>query len=355
MASETEPFTRWVNGVFEAVMRTPLPARHLRVFMALVRLTWGWNRQRDRIGSQQLAQYTDLDPSDVRKVLRDLVRWKMITREGGGRGKTPIIGIVTDPGQWESPTQRPPQPVQGDLFPPEGAQVTPLRTPVAEDGRGDSIPGCTGPRSPAPRGSGYVRPDQTGRGHPDSKEKKDSSQRHTDVRVPDVAKAWPEIQEAFAAYGTPPPRDLTRKRRRLIEARLMEHLDRGLECLAQAVHGYWAAAAPANGNWDPKRGSTVRNVFRPENFPDYLDAYDSAIASGASPPFRTKPQPSETRSTHGAIVARREAIEGLYRKGLLERPDEAAAKAWEARGRPTHPAWWDPEGVYVPTGQETPP
>lgn len=104
-----------------------------------------------------------------------------------------------------------------------------------------------------------------------------------------AAAAWPVIRQAFGAYGQHQPETLSRARRVLIEARLKEYRERGVDALAAAVHGYVAAHGlePRGGDWDPRKNFEPETIFRPSKTEKYILAHDRAVKQGRQPPFAT--------------------------------------------------------------------
>ncbi len=98
---------------------------------------------------------------------------------------------------------------------------------------------------------------------------------------------WDEIQAAFKAYGRE-PRVLSPSRQMALRARARETSP---QALVAAVHGYMALHAPrpgkSNGAFEPLEHLTPETVYRPSNFPKYLEAYEREVARGRHPPFRS--------------------------------------------------------------------
>lgn len=99
--AQSEPFTAIPNDIVEALERATLPPRHWQLVMAILRLTRGWNRDEDRIGSAQLAERTGIDAGNVRRCLVDLQRWGVITRDGA-MGRRPTIRLAPA-ATWQIP------------------------------------------------------------------------------------------------------------------------------------------------------------------------------------------------------------------------------------------------------------
>jgi phage replication O-like protein O len=100
-------YTRIAHPVLEALARSRLPARHLRVVLAVARLTWGWGKKGDGIGSRQLGEATDTSPGYVRRVLADLLRWGVLQQTGPSFRGRRQLGIVKDFEVWCIPTASP--------------------------------------------------------------------------------------------------------------------------------------------------------------------------------------------------------------------------------------------------------
>lgn len=66
--------------------------------------------------------------------------------------------------------------------------------------------------------------------------------------------------------------------------------------LVSAVHGYayYHRKSGANG-FDPTSHLTPETIFRPSNFPKYLDAMRDAEQAGKKPPFRLGPESDSER------------------------------------------------------------
>ncbi len=83
-------YTRIANELFEAIITAPLTDRERRVAMAVMRLTYGWNKKADRIADSQIADVCHLPRQRVNKVKQDLIAKKVIKVEGPGHGLTSL-------------------------------------------------------------------------------------------------------------------------------------------------------------------------------------------------------------------------------------------------------------------------
>lgn len=128
------------NELFEALCRTTLPARHRRVFDAILRLTWGWQKDSDRISAGQLADLTSIDRSHVQKILHDLADWHLIMMIDHGPRRASEISIEKDFEKWSisntSEARRRRSNLRRDTAPPSEAGHRPrVHTPSEAGGR----------------------------------------------------------------------------------------------------------------------------------------------------------------------------------------------------------------------------
>jgi len=100
-------FTMIADALLEALARAPMPGRHHRIALGLVRLIYGYRDERTghpykqrQLGAAEIGHVIAMDPSAVRLILRDLERWGVITRTGGGQGRKPTLAIVKDWERW---------------------------------------------------------------------------------------------------------------------------------------------------------------------------------------------------------------------------------------------------------------
>lgn len=113
-------YTRAADQLLEALSATPLPASHLRVFLAHIRMLYGYRRKRGRVSLGKVAGMTGLPERSVRRVRQDLARWGLLEIETPGPGRTPTVTVVKDYDLWGvaptvRPEDRPSTPVSSDL------------------------------------------------------------------------------------------------------------------------------------------------------------------------------------------------------------------------------------------------
>ncbi|MBT2772946.1 replication protein [Halomonas sp. ISL-60] len=91
-------YTRIANELLEQIMAAPLTLREMRVVMAVVRLTFGWNRKQARVTGGLLSKLTGLPESIGAKVFAGLIAKGVILRHGGSRSPVSLNKRVEE---WE--------------------------------------------------------------------------------------------------------------------------------------------------------------------------------------------------------------------------------------------------------------
>ena len=92
-ADTDEGYTRIANTLLESIYRCELTGRQLRVYLALVRKTYGYQRKTDYITASQIAAEINYQSceSNIRADLKILKDRKLIISEGRKIGPNPII------------------------------------------------------------------------------------------------------------------------------------------------------------------------------------------------------------------------------------------------------------------------
>jgi|AntDeeMinimDraft_5_1070356.scaffolds.fasta_scaffold03604_4 phage replication O-like protein O len=128
-------YTRIANELFEALIQAPLTDRERRVALAVIRLTYGWNKKADRIADSQIADVAHLPRQKVNKTKQQLVAKKVLKIEGAGHG---LLSINKHYEEWQftahhTPKQRGDK--KGDTVPHGGdKECTPRGcTPKTKD------------------------------------------------------------------------------------------------------------------------------------------------------------------------------------------------------------------------------
>lgn len=88
-------FTRIANELLEAIASADLTARQLKLMLAYVRKTYGFNKKSDRIADEQIAQLTGLSRQNVNKAKKELLSMNCLLMEGSQ------IGINKEVSAWQ--------------------------------------------------------------------------------------------------------------------------------------------------------------------------------------------------------------------------------------------------------------
>lgn len=94
-----EGYTRLANDILETAYKVRLNGNAMSVLLAVIRLTYGWNKSRDRIAGVQLADETGLNESEVSRAVAQLLERRIIEAEGDKR-KIKTIGINRRVDEW---------------------------------------------------------------------------------------------------------------------------------------------------------------------------------------------------------------------------------------------------------------
>lgn len=83
------------NKILEALARTNMGGHQTRVFIAILRKTYGWGKSQDYLTGSQISKMTHLHKSHVSRALSKLVEKKIVIRKGK------IKAINTNFDEWE--------------------------------------------------------------------------------------------------------------------------------------------------------------------------------------------------------------------------------------------------------------
>ena len=88
-------YTRFANELLEAIASADLTARQLKVMLAYVRKTYGFNKKTDRIADEQIAQLTGLSRQNVNKAKKELISMNCLFMDGNQ------IGVNREVSAWQ--------------------------------------------------------------------------------------------------------------------------------------------------------------------------------------------------------------------------------------------------------------
>ncbi|HCS6341665.1 replication protein [Escherichia coli] len=95
VADIDEGYTRFANELLEAIASADLTARQLKVMLAYVRKTYGFNKKTDRIADEQIAQLTGLSRQNVNKAKKELISMNCLFMDGNQ------IGVNSEVSAWQ--------------------------------------------------------------------------------------------------------------------------------------------------------------------------------------------------------------------------------------------------------------
>lgn len=81
-------YTRIANELFDQIILAKITGRQLRVLLAIIRKTYGFNKKSDEIGLSQLRDMTGMDRSNVGKAVNELVSCNILVVSGGSSART---------------------------------------------------------------------------------------------------------------------------------------------------------------------------------------------------------------------------------------------------------------------------
>ncbi|HCD2195667.1 TPA: replication protein [Escherichia coli] len=95
VADIDDGYTRFANELLEAIASADLTARQLKVMLAYVRKTDGFNKKTDRIADEQIAQLTGLSRQNVNKAKKELISMNCLFMDGNQ------IGVNREVSAWQ--------------------------------------------------------------------------------------------------------------------------------------------------------------------------------------------------------------------------------------------------------------
>ena len=95
VADIDDGYTRFDNELLEAIASADLTARQLKVMLAYVRKTYGFNKKTDRIADEQIAQLTGLSRQNVNKAKKELISMNCLFMDGNQ------IGVNREVSAWQ--------------------------------------------------------------------------------------------------------------------------------------------------------------------------------------------------------------------------------------------------------------
>ncbi|WP_186293380.1 replication protein [Chitinimonas sp. BJB300] len=86
------------NALFDALLAADIPARQLKVALAIARKTYGYGKQQDDCTITKLAEVAGINRSDASRALQALIAAKIVSASKGKHGS---LVSVNAPDKWE--------------------------------------------------------------------------------------------------------------------------------------------------------------------------------------------------------------------------------------------------------------
>lgn len=103
VASLSDGYTRLANQLLDAAIGFDMSKRQYKIFLAIVRKTYGYQKKRDRISGSQLSSLTTLPRARCSEVLNELIALNIVIRTGGAQGE---LEINKNTKEWVSPEKK---------------------------------------------------------------------------------------------------------------------------------------------------------------------------------------------------------------------------------------------------------
>lgn len=88
-------YTRIANELLEAIASADLTARQLKIMLAYIRKTYGFNKKTDRIADEQIALLTGISRQNVNKAKKELLSMNCLMMDGNQ------IGVNKEVSAWQ--------------------------------------------------------------------------------------------------------------------------------------------------------------------------------------------------------------------------------------------------------------
>jgi len=95
-------YTKIANDILEGILLADLNKEELKIVMAIIRKTYGWNKKTDKISFSQLATLTGIDRRHISRGVKSLLYRDFICRADAGRSKfgKPVYNYWINKKSW---------------------------------------------------------------------------------------------------------------------------------------------------------------------------------------------------------------------------------------------------------------
>lgn len=80
-------YTKIANELLECILLADLNKEELKITMAIIRQTYGWNKKEDKISFSQFAKLTTIDRRHIGRAIKSLLYRDLICRAEAGKSK----------------------------------------------------------------------------------------------------------------------------------------------------------------------------------------------------------------------------------------------------------------------------
>ncbi len=103
MANLEDGYIKVANELYEAILQYPFTLRQLKVVMAIMRKTYGFNKKEDDMSASQIGSLCNIPRNHVTKELNELVAMNVIHKDTGKFGS--IVGLNKKYKAWGNSTE----------------------------------------------------------------------------------------------------------------------------------------------------------------------------------------------------------------------------------------------------------
>ena len=115
-------YIRIANDLMDALLSAPISGRQMKVIMAIIRKTYGFNKKTDDIGLSQLRDMTGINRPNLSRTIASLVDANVLTKKDGLYAHN--IGLNKDFSTWVFDGWKAPETVVEMTTPPVAEMTT---------------------------------------------------------------------------------------------------------------------------------------------------------------------------------------------------------------------------------------
>jgi phage replication O-like protein O len=120
-----EPFTKFPNGVLDALIRLRLPGRQWQIVLLVIRMTFGYQREGWKTSNAEIRRILGLSRSHISEGVVELFRRNILTAPEKGSGYEITLGIQLQCELWKTFPKKGALPNPGTGVPENGNEPLP--------------------------------------------------------------------------------------------------------------------------------------------------------------------------------------------------------------------------------------